>query len=231
MQANGSEYGLLVDTVRDTEEIVVKSLGLHLRDVGIFAGATIMGDGRVALILDAVAVAEHAHVFAEHHLGREQRAASVPEPSGQRQVLLLFRLGAQGYAGIPLADVQRLEEFDASRVERSLGQEVIQYRNEILPLVHLRSLLDMEASGSGEALQVIVHKSSMGSLGLVVEHVIDIVDDDIKSFQRQGVSPLISGSAVVQGRVTDLLDMAQIMRLSQARYFHAGGLPTEPGHG
>jgi two-component system chemotaxis sensor kinase CheA len=219
LQADGREFGLVVDSVRDTEEIVVKPLGRHLKSVTCFAGATIMGDGRVALILDAVAIAQRAHVLTEAHQDgrRNLKQQSGPDARDKRVALLLFRIGEQGLGAIPLARVQRLEEIHASSIEYSGGEEVVQYRNEILPLMRLSRVLNArghEAAGV-DMMQVIVHRGDNGQIGLVVDHIIDIVDEELTTFQRQGVSRAIVGSAVIQGRVTDLIDLDHVVAMSQ----------------
>lgn len=222
LQADDREFGLVVDTVRDTEEIVVKPLGRHLKNVSCFAGATIMGDGRVALILDAVAIAQRAHVLTESQQAARWNHAQeeINDINDRRRSLLLFRLGAQGYGAIPLSHVQRLEEFSQENIEFSCGQKVVQYRNEILPLVHLNELLRVPASDTvNSVFQVIVHRSAQGSVGVVVDNILDIVDDEISAFERLGGARTVMGSAVVQGRVTDLIDMDRIMELSQEAVF------------
>jgi two-component system chemotaxis sensor kinase CheA len=220
LQADSREFGLLVDTVRDTEEIVVKPLGRHFKNVNCFAGATIMGDGRVALILDAVAIAQRAHVLLESQQGtawsKAQEAIAVG--NHDRHSLLLFRIGQNGQGAIPLSSVQRLEEFALTAVEYSCGSEVVQYRDHILPLVRIGKLLQLaqeETTGS-EMLQVIVHAGEEGLVGLVVDGIIDIVDEEITTFSREGSQRVVRGSAVVQGRVTDLIAMDEVMTLSKA---------------
>lgn len=217
LQADSREFGLLVDTVRDTEEIVVKPLGRHFKNVNCFAGATIMGDGRVALILDAVAIAQRAHVLLENQQGSAwKQVQEAVAHAHDRHSLLLFRMGGQGQGAIPLSSVQRLEEFSASAIEYSCGSEVVQYRDHILPLVRIGKLLKLGAAeASGNHLQVIVHASDAGLVGLVVDGIVDIVDEEITTFSRQGKQQVIRGTAVVQGRVTDLIDMEEIMALSR----------------
>ncbi len=217
LQADSREFGLLVDTVRDTEEIVVKPLGRHFKNVNCFAGATIMGDGRVALILDAVAIAQRAHVLLENQQGSAwKQVQEAVAHAHDRHSLLLFRMGGQGQGAIPLSSVQRLEEFSASAIEYSCGSEVVQYRDHILPLVRIGKLLKLGAAeASGNHLQVIVHASDEGLVGLVVDGIVDIVDEEITTFSRQGKQQVIRGTAVVQGRVTDLIDMEEIMALSR----------------
>lgn len=217
LQADSRSFGLIVDTVRDTEEIVVKPLGRHFKHVNCFAGATIMGDGRVALILDAVAIAQRAHVLAESQQGAgmwKQSQEAATNERHDRHSLLLFRIGSQSQGAIPLSSVKRLEEFPAVAIEYSCGAEVVQYRNSILPLVRINRLLGVRGELAGDLLQVVVHASSQGEIGLVVDGIVDIVDEELSGFSKRSHRPVITGSAVIQGKVTDLLDMEQVARMA-----------------
>ncbi|MGH8492541.1 MAG: chemotaxis protein CheW [Moraxellaceae bacterium] len=219
LEADSREFGLLVDTVRDTEEIVVKPLGRHFKNVSCFAGATIMGDGRVALILDAVAIAQRAHVLMESQQSSAWSKAqeAIASTDHDRHSLLLFRIGSQGQGAIALSCVQRLEEFSVASIELSCGREVVQYREQILPLVRIGKLLELEQAEPDRSamLQVIVHASDEGLVGLVVDGIIDIVEEEITTFSRQDGQRIVRGSAVVKGRVTDMVDMDEVIVMSR----------------
>ncbi|MBY0228820.1 MAG: chemotaxis protein CheW [Gemmataceae bacterium] len=211
LQADGRLFGLVVDGIHDTEEIVVKPLGKHLKAVPLFAGATIMGDGQVVLILDTLGVAQASGVVSE---GREQaRAAAAREEAApeQRETLLVFEVGRDGRAALPLGSVARLEEFPRSAVEKASGQPVVQYRGKLLPLVPLARVCPWaearpEADGP---LQVVVCADQQRQVGLVVDRILDIVETTLDVTLGRGTGLL--GTAVVQQRVTDLLDVAGLM--------------------
>jgi two-component system, chemotaxis family, sensor kinase CheA len=214
LQADGQTFGLIVDSVRDTEEIVVKPLGKLLRDTDCFAGATIMGDGRVALIIDVRATAEHANLV--EHDRRNRLASNRQEQSRTHtsagEALLLIRLNdGKGRAAIPLSRVDRLEEFPRSALEYSAGREVVQYRNRILPLARLDSLLGLPVEDDGELLQVVVQRGEGHDLGLVVGHIVDIVEENITDLQKSS-TPGILGSAIIHGHITDLIDTDNVLR-------------------
>jgi len=140
LQADGREFGLIVDAVNDTEEIVVKPLGRQLKDATVFAGATIMGDGKVALILDAMGIAHRAGVV---EASRERRTAAdlaVISDAERPQELLLFTAGGRRFA-IPIGLATRLEEFPRDRVERAGSRDVVQYRGGLLPLVRVADVI------------------------------------------------------------------------------------------
>jgi two-component system, chemotaxis family, sensor kinase CheA len=229
LQANDQQFGLVVDEIKDTEEIVVKPLGRQLKGVSAFAGATIMGDGKVALILDPVGLAQRARVIggAAPRIVKEQERTAEEKAGGSRQTLLLFQIGQSGRMAVPLSLVARLEDFPRSAVERSGSQQVVQYRGRIMPLVNISAAVEVsglaeEGAGSPahSPLQVLVHSESGRSVGLVVDRILDIVEEEIlveKVGQRRGVL----GSAVVQKRVTDLLDIHELLRLTQPGFARA----------
>jgi two-component system chemotaxis sensor kinase CheA len=233
LHADAVSFGLVVDQVLASQEIVVKSLGEPLRQIPVFAGATILGDGRVALILDVPGLARHSGIT----LGAQAPAApAAPASEGlpivELQTLILCRA-----AGVPVAisqsDIARLEEFPASAVERLGERRVVQYRGGLLPLVSLGSLLGFdETSREGTldaapetTLRVVVYEREGRSLGLTVEEILEILEERIApgiEAPRLGVR----GSAVIRGRATDLLDLDLLLGAG-------AGLasPSGAGHG
>lgn len=213
LQADGRQFGLIVDDVNDTEEIVVKPLGKQLRGISSFAGATIMGDGSVALILDVLGLAYQTGVVGERGQHNSTFRAVADNVDDARQTLLLFDAGTDTKLAIPLSAVSRLEEFPRAQIEHSGGQDLVQYRGDILPLVHVREHISGQ-SYSGElpeTVQVVVYTKGGKSVGLVVTAICDIVHEELvakRDVRRQG----ILGSAVVQGKVTGLLDVDAIVR-------------------
>ena len=208
LHADGQQFGLIVDDIHDTEEIVVKPLGSHLKDAALFAGATIMGDGRVALILDVMGIAERARVVSETREradSTEQFAASDITVT-ERKTLLLVEVGDDRRAAIDLTEVERLEEFDISAIEWGSGREVVQYRDAILPLMRLADALGVGGGYLEEgSMDVVVHTIDGHSVGLVVGKILDIVEQEIR-IDHLDDRPEVLGSVVVQGRVTDVLD-------------------------
>ena len=218
LQADGRPFGLVVDEINDTEEIVVKPLGKQLKGISSFAGATIMGDGRVALILDVVGLAQHANVVTEtRDRPVTDTKARAQSDADQRQTLLLFSVGKDRRMAIPLALAARLEEFPVSRVERTGATEVVQYRGQILPLIRVADHVAGRVTPDepSDILQVVVYAEQGRSYGLVVSQINDIVNESV-TIKRASASQGILGSAVVQDRVTDLLDVPGLVRAAEA---------------
>jgi chemotaxis protein histidine kinase CheA len=228
LQADGRQFGMVVDEINDTEEIVVKPLGKQLKSITCFAGATIMGDGKVALILDVLGLAQHANVIAETHDRSVTGKSKGVEKSDDRQTLLLFDAGQHAHMAIPLSMVARLEEFPRKLVERSGNQEVVQYRGQILPLIQIAKYLPsgVTAAAPSDPLQVVVYSEGGRSVGLIVGKINDIVQESL-TVKRNAVSDGILGSAVVHEKVTDLLDVISIIRAADPSFYQAANKPVE----
>ncbi len=214
LQTDEHPFGLIVSEINDTEEIVVKPLGKQIKELGSYAGATIMGDGRVALILDVVGLSKRAGVLGDLS---EERFANKHEPSmsglGERQTLLVFSVGSERRMALPLELVARLEEFSAEAVETSGSDMVVQYRGEIMPLIELAGVFGLERSHR-ERLPVVVFVDEGRSVGLIVEEILDIVDEHIDVRKEANDHAGLLGAAVIQGKVTELLDVKGVVRTS-----------------
>ena len=199
LQGDGRRFGLTVGEIRDTEEIVVRPLGRPIRSITLFAGATILGDGRVSLILDVPGIARAAGVSPAPPGARKP-----PEPApilDDRRSFLMLGLAGGRRLAVPLAEVSRLEEVLASDVERASGLDVIRHRGRLLPLVRLGDPTRLDP------IRVVVCEGQAGrSVGLVVDAIFDIVEAD-PSIERLADGPGIVGSAVFQDHVADLVDV------------------------
>jgi len=217
LQADTRQFGLIVDEIIDTQEIVVKPLGRQLKGINAYSGATIMGDGRVALILDVLGLAQKARVIAEAHAPATDEGHGPAGTSGvsDDRALLLAENGVEGRVAIPLAMVARLEEFPRSVVEHAGTREVMQYRGQIIPLLRLSEIIpatrDADLQASVGSIQVVVYSEGARTVGLIVDRIVDIVEE------HAAVEPLTSrpgvvGSFVSQHHVTDLLDLPAMVR-------------------
>jgi two-component system chemotaxis sensor kinase CheA len=207
VQADETRFGLCVEEVHDTQEIVVKPIGRQLKSLPTYAGATIMGDGRVALILDVGGIARTRAIGAAHATEPEVQVGTVDS-----RALLVLEVSQGRRAALPLTAVSRLEEFELGRVERSGGVEVVQYRDGILPLLRLAPAIGLAESPPAEdQISVVVHEDGQHRVGIVIDRVLDVVEEHVVPTEvgrRNGVL----GSAVVQDKVTDLVDLDAVVR-------------------
>ena len=224
VQATDKPFGLVVDTINDTQEIVVKPLGKQLRTLNCFAGATIMGDGKIALILDVQGIAQRTHILSEQEkalLAEENVAKQAEEPP--QQLLLVQGPDARRIA-ISLANVCRLEEISPTILERVGKQHVIQYREQIVPLIDIsyvfggvtnngyisQTIADEESAKDEKLRIVVVSLDGEKYVGLVVERVLDIVEQVIE-VKGGATQEGILYCAVIQGQVTEIIDLPSVI--------------------
>jgi two-component system chemotaxis sensor kinase CheA len=239
LQADGRQFGLVVDDIRDTEEIVVKPLGKHTKGLQVFAGATIMGDGRVALILDIVGLARRSRVVGEsRERGRAEPAEARAAVTDGRQTMLIFRSLDDGRMAIPLARVERLEEFPRRLVERAGHELLVQYRGQIMPVVELSELLEERrarpraatAPSPQDVVPVVVFAHRGRHVGLLVEEILDIVEDSLEVRRPPGRAGVL-GTVVITGRVTELLDVEAVLAHAQPMATRLAQVEAEVSHG
>jgi two-component system, chemotaxis family, sensor kinase CheA len=213
LQAEDRQFGLVVDAISDTQEIVVKPLGKQLKGLTAFAGATIMGDGGVALILDVLGIGQLSGVVSESRDQSRLDAAKKETVHQDAETFLLFRAGKYERLAVPLSLVARLEEFSHKQIEHGGGKMVVQYRDQILHLISLSSVLQNQKSSIedfSDPAQVIVFAEEDHMVGLIVDQIVDIHNESIRITKKGGQSGL-SGSAVIGGKVTDFLDLPAVL--------------------
>jgi two-component system chemotaxis sensor kinase CheA len=214
-------FGIMVDRVFDTEEIVVKPVAPILRHLSLFSGNTILGDGSVIMILDpnGIAASTGEITIAESH-ALDTMAAQTSR-ADERTALLVFRAGSGGPKAVPLSLVARLEEFDLASVEYSHDQPMVQYREKLMPLVPIDPGFKLGSSGRQP---VLVFADRDRTMGLIVDEIIDIVEDRIDvqlGTDRAG----FLGSAIIAGRATDIIDAGYYLTRAYGDWFSlsAGG--------
>jgi len=204
-QAGASRFGIIVNDVEDTQEIVVKPVGRLIRSVGCYAGCTILGDGRVVMIIDPAALAVRTGTqMASATEKSDSPAVTAPVAS---DCMLLFGSGAGAVQAVQLSRVARLEEIPADRIEFAGGTPVVQYRGGLLPLVPANSSVTLTA---GHSHAVIVFNEGSASFGIAVGDIRDIVDE-IVNLELVSTRPGILGTAVIAGAATEVLDVSYYM--------------------
>jgi two-component system chemotaxis sensor kinase CheA len=222
LQAEGRPFGLVVDRINDTQEIVVKPLSKQLRGLSCFAGATIMGNGKIALILDVLGIAERASVVPKvRELALVEAKAAEAERPADRQPVVLVRTTDQSRMAIPLAMVARLEEFPQSAIERVAGRELLQYRGQIIPLIELAGANDdgrlrldgttADRDGPTDSVHVVVCSDGDRTLGLKVDRILDIAEESL-AVRGPASRRNVQFTTVIQNQVTELLDVSQFLR-------------------
>ncbi|EKE70318.1 MULTISPECIES: chemotaxis protein CheW [Oceanibaculum] len=218
-------FGIIVDRVFDTEEIVVKPVAPILRSISLFSGNTILGDGSVIMILDpngiAAATGEIGVTLDDK---RNETLAIDSSASRARTSLLVFRAGDESPKAVPLALVARLEEIDCSKVEWSDGRPVVQYRGRLMPLVPIFDGYQVKSEGTQP---VLVFAEKERAMGLMVDEIVDIIEDRIEinmKTERRG----LMGSAIIGGKATEVIDAGHYLSQAFADWFDADAtLPEE----
>jgi two-component system chemotaxis sensor kinase CheA len=222
LQADDRRFGLVVDAITDSAEIVVKPVDAYLKGVDTFAGATILSDGSVGLILDVMGLARRAHVLAANERQDLQPLDSrgqQEDANGDDVALLVFSDQEGGRMAIPLELVQRLEEFARSDLQFSASWPVVRYGEEILHLVDVSRLLlerrhssrtEGLGSSSAESMPVIVYEHEGRRVGVMVGRIHDVVHHSLVGMEP-GSRPGVAGTMVIDGRVTEVLDLPQIL--------------------
>ncbi|SNY91100.1 two-component system, chemotaxis family, sensor kinase CheA [Cohaesibacter sp. ES.047] len=218
MQVGPQTFGVVVDAVFHTEEIVVKPMASMLRHLTLFSGNTILGDGSVIMILDpnGVAQAFGSHVGTDVDADKEA-AEKEALPEEQNTVsLLIFRAGSSEPKAVPLSLVTRLEEFEISKIEFSNGRDMVQYRGSLMPLVQVNDFVQRRTEGSQPML---VFSDSGRSMGLVVDEIVDIVDEQL-NIEVSSEVPGVLGTAVIKGKATEIIDVGHFLPQAFEDWFH-----------
>ncbi|MDR6771921.1 chemotaxis protein CheW [Azospirillum sp. BE72] len=195
-------FGIMVDRVFDTEEIVVKPVAPILRHIEMFSGNTILGDGSVIMILDPNGIASATGEMAMGEAAGKETTAVQTQRQEDKMALLLFRAGEGAPKAVPLSLVARLEDVDLATVEMSNGLPVVQYRGKLMPLVPI----DPNFSLANEGRQpVLVFADGDRSMGLIVDEIVDIVEEKL-NVQLAAERPGLMGSAIIAGKATEVID-------------------------
>lgn len=219
LKAGANRFGLIVDSINDTEEIVVKPLSKIIRNIPVFAGATIRGDGKIALIIDVLGIAKVSGVTSSDMTAKIFEENKKYGTSENKQQMLLFTNHTNGRMAIPLSCVSRLELFESENFEKAGENLVIQYREKILPIINISNILEerrkliretSEELQVNEIIKTIVFEENGMNFGLAVNSIIDIVEGCFK-YQNSAVRKGVSATSIIQNKVTEILDINNIL--------------------
>ncbi len=204
-----NRYGLIVDELLDNEEIVVKPLSSYLKECKHYAGSTIMGDGRVAMILDAAGIAQVAELrFSEIEEETLQAAERKSDSGKEIQPLLLFRAGSSELFAVSLGLVSRIEKVKYSEVERVGDKEFVKYDDSSMRIIHLHHVLPIESPTEEEKdFFIIVPKTLKNPMGIIASEVVDILHVDAKIDHYNVSGKGIIGSSVLNSNLVVFLDI------------------------
>lgn len=211
-QVGPLRFGLVVDDVFDTQEIVVKPLGRLVKSLSVYAGCTILGDGRVIMILDTTGIASMSIPAGRREQMESERPVEQSADDSDRESILLVDAGYPALQAVPLARVTRLEEFPSDQIEEADGRLLVQYRGALLPILPAHPDMDVRARSPRS---VVVFSHNEQSVGLAVESIHDIVESRIvveSAARRTGVL----GVSVIAGRATEIIDTAHFLKQSLA---------------
>ncbi|HBE72254.1 MAG TPA: histidine kinase, partial [Planctomycetaceae bacterium] len=214
LRADGRQFGLVVDKIIDTEEIVVKPPDEHLKPISVYSGMTIMGDGQVALIIDVIGLAKSAGLGGEALTQEsETDVVSDSEQHSETESLLITQIGGKHRFAIRSSQITRLEQVALEQLEWSQGRRVIQYRDDVLPLHSLADSLGIASASDPFAgnLRVLVFATQAGNIGVVVDDILDIVECDMQVLaDPTNPTEAQTRTEVINEHLTDLIDLRAI---------------------
>src|ERR1043165_2429248 len=219
-QVGNQTFGIVVDGVFHTEEIVVKPMSTKLRDIAMFSGNTILGDGSVIMIIDPNGIAQTVGTA-----GTRGEETEVQQSAQLEKLvsLLVFRAGSQQPKAVPLSLVTRLEEIDTKKIELSNGRHMVQYRGQLMPLVRMTDEVRVRSEG---AQPLLVFSDGGRSMGLVVDEIVDIVEDKL-DIEVGSDAPGMIGSAVIKGQATEVIDVGHFLPLAFEDWFRRKEMKSE----
>lgn len=218
-QVGGYTFGLIVDQVFDTEEIVVKPVAKILKDLALFSGNTILGDGSVIMILDPGGIAK---VTGENKVSDESDSAhkdNTIQSSDTKTSLLLFTAGSDAPKAVPLSLISRLENIDLKSIERTGDQMLVQYRGTLMPLIPFNDSVHVGTEGQKPLL---VFSDRGKSVGIIVDSIIDIREEVIE-IQMATNKAGLSGSAIIGGKATEIIEVMHYLNSVHGDWFKNHG--------
>ncbi len=222
-QVGSQTFGIVVDGVFHTEEIVVKPMSSKLRHIQMFSGNTILGDGSVIMIIDPNGVAQTFGNTVASHLSAVEADSAGGEDVKATTSLLVFRAGSMQPKAVPLSLITRLEEVDAQKIELSNGRHMVQYRGQLMPLISMSN--DVRIKGEG-AQPLLVFSDGSRSMALVVDQIVDIVEDNLE-IQVGSDNPGVLGSAIIRGHATEIVDVGHFLSLAFEDWFRRKEQPAQ----
>ncbi|MCX7726302.1 MAG: chemotaxis protein CheW [Chitinispirillaceae bacterium] len=206
-------FGLVVDEVYDSEEIVVKPLSEYLKGCGCYAGATILGDGTVTMILDPNGIAKRAELkFRDLDKAKEEELEKYrKEQKIERKDFLVFDNGSDERLAVELLSISRIEKVTIDRVENIGNKEFLRYENSAIPLVRLHNFLPIKSPITTKNVFYALIPKSNNKVGIAIENVYDVVTTEVNFDYENIKGKGVVGSKVINNRLTIVLNFADLL--------------------
>ncbi len=211
-QVGAFSFGIVVDQVFDTEEIVVKPVAPILKDLNVYSGNTILGDGSVIMILDPNGIAAVANAGAADHSNEEveEEDEVAIAQSDDTESVLVFRAGGDNPKAVPLAVVARLEDIEVDTIEETDGRLLVQYRGNLMPIIKADPDMEMKTTGRQP---ILVFTDREYTMGMAVDEILDIVDEEL-DIKLASAHDGVVGSAVIAGKASEVIDVSYYLGLA-----------------
>jgi two-component system chemotaxis sensor kinase CheA len=206
IQVGARLFGVLVDSVFRTEEIVVKPMSNLLRDVGVFSGNTILGDGSVIMIVDPNALGSAVGSIDGQAEAANAVAAAATRVEEDKTALLLFRAGSNTMKAVPLSLITRLEEIEVDAIEHCNGEDVVQYRGALMPVVYMQA----ERKAREDGVPILVFTEGGRPVGLAIDEIVDIVEEQLDIELKTEAQGVI-GAAIIKGKAAEIVDVSHYL--------------------
>ncbi|MDX2083891.1 MAG: chemotaxis protein CheA [Candidatus Melainabacteria bacterium] len=224
LKVGANQYGLIVDELFDMEEIVVKPLSSFIQHCKCYAGATIMGDGQVAMILDAGGILSYTKLSFSESQAEEnykKQLNTLDQTTIEQQAMLLFKNAPDETFGLPLSSVLRIEKFNRNEIEQLGGREFLTYQNRSIELLRLERYLPVKSSlNEQKEWFLILPKSANGRMGIIASQIVDSIDMQLDLDTTVVTNPGVIGSSVVQGHLTVFINPQTLLE----KHYESRGL-------
>jgi len=219
LRSGSLRFGLIIDHIHGSEEIVVKPMHRAVKGITLYSGATVLGDGKVAMILDATGLARHYNVRDVGGGKDNKKQQAAMEDGSELRSLLLFSNGGNEQFGVSMQDVKRVEAIETSAIEKVGAQEYITLDGVSTRVVRLEDGLRVQSSSQPENMFFLIPQNARKPYGLLVEKLIDSGHYEVKlnkeSYQAEGVE----GTALIKKKMTVLVNLEQLMHLVDGMWY------------
>jgi len=218
LKVGTSRFGLIIDRIIGTEEIVVKPMHRAVKDLGIYSGATVLGDGSVAMILDVLGISRHSAIRLEGEQKVDLKLDAKPgttQSIGTRRKLLLFDNGRQEQLAVPMEKIKRIEHVQMDKVEHIGTREFLVVDQQSTRLLRLDQYLEIASSEERKEMYLLLPNKYRQPYGILISNVLDVGEFDCQLDHRSYRGAGVEGTLLIKDRMTLLLDPAALMGMAE----------------